>query len=1539
MLSTTTLLEDVADVLRRPIATLNLDASFLDNGGDSLSLLQFQQELRRNGVFLSATFIFSAISLAELLHLAAESIASNPLLPRQSTKRKFSFDAGVAAKRARMSEAGDLRSVVIPRAVDYTHSYPMTEMQFTLLRGSLSNPTVNVIHYHETHHPRNVPLLKTAWKAITDAEPILRCTYKLYESSAHLVEQNNSVFNWKEVLVSDNEAFEHSIREQEVGENFFSSSFRVVTLRESDKRAGKSRIIWRVHHSLVDGYSHLLLLSKVKSILLGEKLSPTIPFAAFTAGLYALQTGSKATGDAFWKARHAKYLPSVSHLPLPAPSTCVAQQTDFDPVVEIHIDHGSLSERCRDLGFTLPTLYHAAWALTLAKYTGSKNICFGTVLCGRALPIPNIESLIGPTINTLPLHVQLEGVDTIVDLMSQIFEQLMALALHQWTAPEHGFTRDFHTAMNIQVDNESISEPMFDMLEMPFSSIRSEIPLQVEVVQGGRLRMHYNVDVLDRRQVERLSQTFKAVLSMAWDSNPSLNTCLSSNFEKPEREELSRLGNWKAPGTRTESVREDLVSLFLQAARSNPSAIALQKSAKTMTYDQLDVLSTQIARRLSQLIDPRSVICVHADASFNWIVAIYAVLKAGCAYCPFIEGLPTEMRAQNFATSGAQLFLATSERAKANKPQDCKMCFSVDDLLAMDVDDTGHDELHRMPDPSANAYLCFTSGSTGKPKGVMCQHAGLVAFQTDFTVRLCARPDWKVAQFMSPAFDGSIHEIFSTLSYGATLLLKDPTDPLEHLRHADAAILTPSVARALEPADYPDLKTVYLVGEAVTPDVRDSWTVKTLYNMYGPTEATCGATIKRILPDEPITLGNPNPSTRLYILNSQQQLSPRGVIGEICLAGVQVSSGYLNRPDETAKRFMLDPINPETQEYLYKTGDRGYWDDNGELVFLGRSDRQIKLRGFRIDMDDLEVRMLKSSTEATAIAVALGEDELVALVTPSSLDLGKFRLQIAAEVPSYALPRRISAVDEFPMTSAGKLDYKRIGREAKLVAVVPGTGVSPTPVISMVISSIREALGGTISPVIGPDSDLLDSGVTSMTLLLLSQRLSKVLARRISVRHLLQWRTPRQLAHCIEKLEDDNRKDEEGVLGESNVAPIEADWWAKYQIGPDTSAFNVNFVCALDTTIDIQELARAWNLVLARHRILRCKYQGCEISGIRRLYDEEPPTAKIVDSIDVDSEINTPFVISEGKLIRVVLSPSHMSVVVSHIICDLTTLNILLQEVADAYQGRTLLPVKKQYSQTSWATVPPATHLAFWTSYLKDARAPTFFDRAPKKKGWAGTSHTIEISEHLYARILEHAAAQKVTMHQMALAAVALALRVDDEEDVDITIGAPYLNRNSEEDQDVVGLFLEPLPIRIQYSLSDEERTQHSFLRTIKVASRSALSHAISFNHLVSCLGTTIDYPNHPLFDAVVTFHEASRQPSFPVAGTRSLELWSQGAKFALLAEFSETGAGKLVLRLEYSTECFTKSDMVLVGQRIERSLECLGSGKGFAGTLHGLRG
>ncbi|KAJ4390996.1 hypothetical protein N0V93_004595 [Gnomoniopsis smithogilvyi] len=555
--------------------------------------------------------------------------------------------------------------------------------------------------------------------------------------------------------------------------------------------------------------------------------------------------------------------------------------------------------------------------------------------------------------------------------------------------------------------------------------------------------------------------------------------------------------------------------------------------------------------------------------------------------------------------------------------------------------------------------------------------------------------------------------------------------------------------------------------------------------MYGPTEATCGATITELRPNKQITVGPPNPSTRIYILDRQGRLLPRGAVGEVYLAGVQVAAGYVGGP--TAERFLADSVNPQYKgECMYKTGDLGYWLEDGDLMLIGRQDRQIKLRGFRIDLDDLEHRIKGAYERCTAAAVALEKDQLVALVQPANLEMQTFRSLIRECIPSYAIPFKMKAVDSFPRTAFGKRDYQTI------------------------ISRF-----GSLS---GPE-------------------------------------------------------------------PI------------DSSRYTANSLKPL--------LTRA----------------------LREVFS-------LPDDSVIDDESN----------LRDLGGDSLTAVSLSH-------------QVADVYYDKKLAPAARQYSQITVLNATPQ-EVGFWSTYLRGHQCQKPFSIGNSKtprSSWSGSSYVCQVDEILHENMLRFSYLEKVTMHQLALGAVAVALSYQ-AGTCDIILGAPFANRRTEEDCNVVGLFLEPLPVRIQYPETIDftnllghasdmfsggtHRHTRSFISAVRQSSRAALSHAIPWNQLLSHLDTKPSFPDHPIFEAMVTFHEQDTQGQsvFRVPGAEFIPTWSEGAKFKLMAEFTTTSAGTLGLRLEYSDECFEVREVRLLSRLIAEALREITEGKDYPSIIKALR-
>ncbi|KAK7746797.1 NRPS [Cytospora paraplurivora] len=1045
---------------------------------------------------------------------------------------------------------------------------------------------------------------------------------------------------------------------------------------------------------------------------------------------------------------------------------------------------------------------------------------------------------------------------------------------------------------------------------------------------------------------------------------------------------IRQWSNCESFETLDESKGDDLVTLFENVVARQPTAAAITYGqGQDISYDDFDQAAAAVAREL-RWVEPNEPVCVYAIRSVNWLVAIFGVLKAGGVYTPLDPSTPASVRHTNFIRSGARAILFPSSRyiSTDTTPPDC-LTMTVDDIVEKKKTERRQNNLaisyptRRIARPDDLAYICFTSGSTGQPKAVQCTHKGLVAFQKDYFVRLAAKKGTVVAQVMSPVFDGSIHEIFSALTHGATLRLAeaDTQDhPFAHLQDCDSAILTPSIANALDPDQYPRLRNVYLVGEAVPQSVCDGWAKnRCLYNMYGPTEATCGATIKQLTPSKPVTLGQANPSSRVYVLDRNQCLLPPGAVGELYLAGIQVSNGYINLPSENASRFLPDSILPKAGQRMYKTGDYGYRDSmTGEIYFVGRKDRQIKLRGFRLDLDDLEIRITKAIPKCRGAAVFRREDYLVAAYqTPSTSTTAiselEVKILISHALPPYAMPRRILALSELPLTAAGKLDYKRLEQIDKTSVVRSQSQQdSMTRTEVMIVRAVRDLMRLDSSITIDRDSDLTALGGHSIVQLRLASRISSFIQRRFTVRRVIENPVISHLASSVDEVvKGDVAVNPNGwaqpsclsiiragaASEGSIVSPIEGVWFSRYQQNLGTSSFNVSHVTELDDCFNQHPaLVSAWTKVLARHSILRSRFRPSITAheGVERFYAAEPPKALYRESFDLRAAINAEFLLETEHPIRVLISRRYMLVCVSHIICDYSTLERLFEEFAAAYYPETrvetsLLASQRRYEDSSWSNVDvDESTTKFWRSYLSGIdvkRLPPYMKKA--RESHHGESRMYKLSKDAVHSLETISRSLHLTMHQIALAIVSLVLQADSSNKQDLILGSPYLGRQ-EEDISTIGLFLQPLPIRVprQSKMGEDLADAHvtDFLLAVQDSARSALGHGIGWTSLIELLSLSgyvdldLPSPNHPLFDAMVTFHErsatgkASTFANGAIAGVDPLITWAEGAKFGIMFEFSTLTSSVITLRIEYDTSVFSADEVLVMAGRIDAGLEYL---------------
>ncbi|KAJ7154742.1 putative nonribosomal peptide synthetase [Mycena filopes] len=468
---------------------------------------------------------------------------------------------------------------------------------------------------------------------------------------------------------------------------------------------------------------------------------------------------------------------------------------------------------------------------------------------------------------------------------------------------------------------------------------------------------------------------------------------------------------------------------FEHHARMQPDAIAVEHPlyAQTLTFGQLEIQANRLARRLrAQGICPGKKVCILSRRSIYLVVAILATLKSGGQYVPLdAVTIPDSTLSYVLNDAKPSAVLAMGEFVHRVNPDlvpilDLEAVIQEDELLGAD----GSKLQDALVTPSDGAYVIYTSGTTGVPKGVDVRHRGVTNVISGSPANVGMRPGLRVGQFLNIAFDMGAWEILGSLYNGCTLCIRGNTkqDWIALMKTVHVVIATPSILACHEPADYPSIQHV-IVGA-----LADKWASFTNFsNCCGPTEISICNTVQPHTPGYPLSIGKPIPNTNVYVLSrdpSSIRPLPIGEIGCMWVGGVGVSNGYLNLPDKTAERYRPDPFIGGTA-LMFNTGDLGRWRSDGQLDHLGRADDQVKVKGFRVELDGVAAAMRSHDAVSNAVALLVGT-ELWGFVTPSTVDLQRVRDATAAMQPYHAVPTQYLAIDDFPMTKNGKVDKRAL---------------------------------------------------------------------------------------------------------------------------------------------------------------------------------------------------------------------------------------------------------------------------------------------------------------------------------------------------------------------------------------------------------------------------------------------------------------------------------------------------------------------------------
>ncbi|MEU6496822.1 non-ribosomal peptide synthase/polyketide synthase [Streptomyces sp. NPDC046984] len=902
--------------------------------------------------------------------------------------------------------------------------------------------------------------------------------------------------------------------------------------------AERSRLVLTFHHIVADGWS-LPILHRELLALYGDTPIPLPEVAPYRAYLRRIAGADREAARTAWRTALAG---------VEEPTRLVEAPASTGPIepaqVRVELSERTtarLTARARERGVTLGTLVQGAWGLLLGRLTGRQDVLFGTTVAGRDAAVDGIESMIGLFINTLPTRLRWTPADTLGELLDRLQEEQSALLDHQHlgladiqrAAGHAGGGELFDTLVvfeNYPANPSGVTDPT-GTVALTGHAFNDAVhyPLALIVKPGRRLdlRLKHHARRLDAETVRLLGDRLALVLD-------ALAEDLSARVADLDLLTPGELAGAHPAGETRPVPDTTLAAAFAAQVARTPGAIAVRFEGTGLTYAELDIRAEELAARLRSGGAAREqFVAVAVPRSTELMVALLGVLKSGAAYLPLDLDYPADRLAHMLTDCGATT-VVTTERDAERLP-------TVGGLDVLMVDGSGdqaaapgseaparHDGVSEPARPDDPAYLIYTSGSTGRPKGVVVTHRAIANRLAWMQGAYGLSADDRVLQKTPSSFDVSVWEFFWALCEGAAVVLAAPDghrDPAYLARLIEAERVTtmhfvPSMLEAFlttdevtaDPRWASSLRRVFSSGEALSGTAARRWRELTgvpLHNLYGPTEAAVDVTHHAFdgAADTTVPIGRPVWNTGLRLLDACLRPVPDGVPGELYLTGVQLARGYHRRPALTADRFVADPFATEPGARMYRTGDLVRRRPDGTIDYLGRTDRQVKLRGNRVEPGEIEAALTAHPAVARS-AVVVREQRLVAYAVPAAgadVDPAELRTALARALPEPWVPEAYVVLADLPLTPSGKLDQAALpAPEAERAE-----RREPEGPLERQLTEIFAAVLGIED--VGPDDDFFQLGGDSISSIGVAGR-ARTAGLGLSPRDVFTHRTPAALA-------------------------------------------------------------------------------------------------------------------------------------------------------------------------------------------------------------------------------------------------------------------------------------------------------------------------------------------------------------------------------------------------------------------------------------------
>jgi amino acid adenylation domain-containing protein len=1204
----------------------------------------------------------------------------------------------------------------------------------------------------------------------------------------------------------------------------------------------------------------------------------------------------------YWKEQ----LKDLSHLNLPTDRPRSARQSfqaARSPITLPETLTTAIHELSDQAGVTPFMILLAAFQVLLYRYCGQEEIVVGSPIANRART--ELEPLIGFFVNTLVLRSDLSGNPAFEELLARVREVCLGAYAHQdlpfeklvqELQPERDPSRNplFQVMLALQNATRPVSGiPDLRIEPLEIESTRSPFDLSVLLRErDGKYTgsIVYSTDLFNRDRIERMVRHFQTLLE-GIIANPDQPISTLPILTDSERHQI--LIEWN--DTAADYPRDSCIhELFEAQVERTPEAIAVHFEGKQLTYWELNVRANQLAHYLRGLgVGPEKLVGICVERSLEMVVGLLGILKAGGAYVPLDETYPTERL--RFMLEDAQVSVLLTQRkviehgrwGMANgEPRSSMLDSQTIKVVYLHtiwetIAQESERNLRREVKSGSLAYLIYTSGSSGQPKGVMIPHRAICNHVSWMQTAFPLNNSDRVLGHASLCFDASVWELFVPLSNGARLVLAQQGS------HQDLAYLVklmaeekvtvlqsvPSLLQMLLEENIEcctSLRHVFCGGEVLSGELLDRCFARLpgkLHNHYGPTEATidatswtcAGANDRHLVP-----IGRPIANTQVYILDSHIQPVPVGVPGELHIGGDGLARGYLNAPQLTAEKFISNPFSKEFGARLYKTGDLGRYLPNGHIEFSGRMDNQVKLRGYRIELPEIE-KVLVQHPGVRDSVVLLQErtprnKRLVAYVASKkerAPTVSELRTYVAEKLPAYMVPAVYVMLDAIPFLPNGKVDRQALPPPGDNAPGANETFVEPRTEVEKLLADIwLEVLH---LERLGVHDNFFELGGHSLLAIQVISRAREIFHNGVSLRSLFRAPTVAGLAETIEGT----------IRGVSEIDlptidPVPRDrtlplsmnqeqLWTLDQMMPDTRFFNIPLMYRIGGDLNTEALEKSLKEIIRRHEVLRTVFVQVDGRPVQVIKEGSSFELPLIDlrGITSDNQVNqlSSLILEERersfdlaigpllrtKLVRLADRDYFFFLTAHHIVGDDWSMQLFRNELAVLYcafsQGRPSPLPEPTIQFADYACWERRLienglfdeKLAYWRKQLSGpAPALDFEEKGIREKALSvRASEPIAVDETLYKGIKTLARRESCTVFMVLLTALnGLLHRYAHQQD--IRIGALVANRGRREVEGLIGYFLNTVVLCTQVS---PEMTIQQLLLQVRAVTLAAYIH------------------------------------------------------------------------------------------------------------------